>query len=1277
MFGSIELATAGGTRATRSFSDLTIEVSRAGFSTTDTTDASGAFRVSGLDPGRYLRRAELRGRAAWVRDLSLDLRTPFDTLTSSTGDSANVEWDEINSSFGQRDAYFHATRAYRIVRALDPGPALLPLDQGLELRIEDSSGHCNAYWRGDYFNFTAAGSGCPSTARIADVVYHEYAHAVTQFCYTPFPVSTDLNEGLSDYFAATITNQPRIGIGFRGPSTYLREIETDKVWPLDQNADPHLQGLIIASTLWDIRQSIGAAAADSLFHFARYAAPEEMDDYLLAMLLVDDRNGDLGDGSPHFGPIVNAFMTHGLGDFTVKISADPLTDIEAPPPTIEASATISSLLGLDSDSLGLFYGFDPAGPFARADLLPRDENRTFRAELQAPPLGTNVYYYWAASDTAGHAARLPAGAPAELLHFYVGPDQIAPLLAHQSPRFLAPDVDTLRLAVAVTDNSGRVDSVFAALTLPRGGTVDAALARSAGTTRWTTSIPVSGLMAGDELSYHFTARDQATIPNQARFPDDQELLLQVRAGTSTDFESGPGAFQATGDWQWGQPDSTIGASSGHRAWAMPLQGEYRDATTSSLAWGPLSLAAMDRARLQIHHRYRFEAGFDGGMVEASSNDGATWVPLYPDGGYPYRAVSALDFPGFSGDSGGWRYDEFPLDAFLGHEVLVRFRAASDLYLHARGWGLDDVAVLAVQSKVRPNALIARGGDDSRISLSWQPPVGVDRASSRFLGYQLYRRAADEPWPSSPLLPTPIPALGYIDRDVINGTRYGYRVVAVYDEGESAPLEREATPFAASIELDLTALDFRLQGRAIADTTLFVRNVSGGNLRFNAYIGRRGWTIDQARAVWSRETADSSGATVVLRDARDAGSEPDLSELRVVDRNDPEQGPILEFVLQGWRSWASPTREWGGVLFIDADRDLSSSASAPDFGWDEGINLGWDYAVVFGKLARDLGTSANAVVLKAGDTQYSPLGETFFPDGADSLRFAVPAHLIGDPDRLELGVHFARERTAKSFDRAPEAPNLPWLVRQPRSGRALVDHPQPMAVRIDATTVGNGAYQATLFFETNDRFHPLLEVPIDVRVSGWLPESLEDLQFASTPAGLAVKFQIPEPILPRVARVERALVTDAIWGRVGPDSLFPDSSRTFRFVDSEVEIGAEYLYRFQVLSRNAPYRQYGPFTAIYAPTEVPAFGLQAARPNPARGSVQLRLSLPSSVEVELSVLDVTGRRVLVRPLGRMSAGFQEVTWDGRAEHGTRAPAGVYWLRVKTPTDQATERVVLLR
>jgi hypothetical protein len=77
------------------------------------------------------------------------------------------------------------------------------------------------------------------------------------------------------------------------------------------------------------------------------------------------------------------------------------------------------------------------------------------------------------------------------------------------------------------------------------------------------------------------------------------------------------------------------------------------------------------------------------------------------------------------------------------------------------------------------------------------------------------------------------------------------------------------------------------------------------------------------------------------------------------------------------------------------------------------------------------------------------------------------------------------------------------------------------------------------------------------------------------------------------------------------------------------------------------------------------------PNPSRGSVSLRFSLPASGHARLEVLDLSGRRMMAAE-GDWPAGPSLVRWEA----GGRAPAGLYFVRLTTPWGTRAERLVRL-
>lgn len=90
-----------------------------------------------------------------------------------------------------------------------------------------------------------------------------------------------------------------------------------------------------------------------------------------------------------------------------------------------------------------------------------------------------------------------------------------------------------------------------------------------------------------------------------------------------------------------------------------------------------------------------------------------------------------------------------------------------------------------------------------------------------------------------------------------------------------------------------------------------------------------------------------------------------------------------------------------------------------------------------------------------------------------------------------------------------------------------------------------------------------------------------------------------------------------------------------------------------------------------------FELRPAAPNPFRGTTRLDFTLPQRGFADVTVYDVTGRRVASLFRGEAEAGPHVATWDGRAGDGTLAPAGVYHAVLQTSAGRFTRNLVLAR
>ena len=87
-------------------------------------------------------------------------------------------------------------------------------------------------------------------------------------------------------------------------------------------------------------------------------------------------------------------------------------------------------------------------------------------------------------------------------------------------------------------------------------------------------------------------------------------------------------------------------------------------------------------------------------------------------------------------------------------------------------------------------------------------------------------------------------------------------------------------------------------------------------------------------------------------------------------------------------------------------------------------------------------------------------------------------------------------------------------------------------------------------------------------------------------------------------------------------------------------------------------------------------LSRSRPNPFSVESRFSVTLDDGVAAEVSVFDVTGRKVRTVFRGHFAAGTTELAWDGRRDDGRRANAGIYFYRLILPGRVLSTRLVLL-
>ncbi len=294
------------------------------------TDPDGYFAAPVDGPGSYTYKTKLRG--LWAKADEFLTIDPKRTGSATAGDTLLVDWDGTKAEKDQRNGYYHATMQHDLIKSIDPGFAGTDYRMNVRVGIGFMD---NAFWDGFGINFGAGFTVFRNLAEYSDVVLHEYTHGTTDKIYGFLQPSSAMHEGFSDYWACTVNDDPQVGEEMMlNGEPYLRTIANNKVYPEDLVGEGHVDGEIIAGAMWDTRLALGAESSDDIFHFARYLKAKKMDLYAVDVLITDDDDGNLLNGTPHGSRIHQAFSHHGLLEaidltMTVPEPPDPLSPGDA------------------------------------------------------------------------------------------------------------------------------------------------------------------------------------------------------------------------------------------------------------------------------------------------------------------------------------------------------------------------------------------------------------------------------------------------------------------------------------------------------------------------------------------------------------------------------------------------------------------------------------------------------------------------------------------------------------------------------------------------------------------------------------------------------------------------------------------------------------------------------------------------------------------------------------------------------------------------------------
>ncbi len=309
------------------------------------TDEYGSFYKRGTPAHSATVETQLQGR--WVKVTSkVD---PDLSLTSSQAIRGDIYWklmfnptDFLEYPTAQVNGYYHTTYIH------DYASNLLniqssPIDRQLPIKV-NTEGACNAgyseglvniefYKAGKVTNpFTHEETNCINFA-YDTVVDHEYGHFIDDM----FGGVQDhaLSEGWGDVMASYASKQPFLAEGAAITSdphvkSALRTTDNTYQYPRRGNGEVHEVGQAWSGFAWDLRKILiqelgeqeGVALAERLVIPTIVFNARSISKAVVDVVLWDDDDGDLSNGTPHLSEIISAAEAHSIpafNHFTLKI----------------------------------------------------------------------------------------------------------------------------------------------------------------------------------------------------------------------------------------------------------------------------------------------------------------------------------------------------------------------------------------------------------------------------------------------------------------------------------------------------------------------------------------------------------------------------------------------------------------------------------------------------------------------------------------------------------------------------------------------------------------------------------------------------------------------------------------------------------------------------------------------------------------------------------------------------------------------------------------------
>jgi len=287
--------------------------------------------------------------------------------------------------------------------------------------VNRDDGYCpgNAWYDYSSINFCRSGSGYPNTAW-SSIIHHEYGHHLVAEAGSG---QGQYGEGMGDTMGLLILDEPGTGWGFFGNCNEpLRTADNTIQYPC--SGAIHYCGQLLSGCVWDTRNELAISNPSNymdilanlainamLVHTGETIDPSITIDYLV----LDDNNGNIYDGTPHYQEIATGFGAHNMDAPELALLGfefpNGLPDVVSPGGGTTLRVEVYGISANPEPGTGIIY-VDSGSGFDAIPMVEVDIN-IYDATFPAAPCVSEIFFYFTADTTLGSTQYWPPGAPSE------------------------------------------------------------------------------------------------------------------------------------------------------------------------------------------------------------------------------------------------------------------------------------------------------------------------------------------------------------------------------------------------------------------------------------------------------------------------------------------------------------------------------------------------------------------------------------------------------------------------------------------------------------------------------------------------------------------------------------------------------------------------------------------------------------------------------------------------------------------------------------------------